>query len=706
MNTRSRFLVVPFVICLLSVPVLLLSQSASALFEQGLLKENAEGNLDQAIVIFNRIVEDKTADPAIRARAQLQVGICYEKLGRREARAAYQRVIDNYPQQQQEVALARERIGRLAAASRVDASRPSFRKINFPNSLNWDAQLSPDGKSVGLVDKRRLWIVPTSSNLGPGFSGTPRVLDTQGVEIDWPGFTWSADGRSIAFNGAKVEEGRQRIYVVPAVGGRPVEVFQNNRHARVVNYRMSLSPDGETLAFASLDEGVLHIYKKPVKGGSPVRVVDAPAREPVFSPDGKMIAYVESLDVGRGGGGLWVISADGSVPARIAEAGNASTPVWSPDGQMIAFVDYAAADRIRVVRLRRDGKAPNEEMTIACPQGFSGYRRLAGWTSDNVIWAVVETPIEFALYAQGVEGGKATFVARGGYPVQPRWSPDGKRIFHVNRLGSEGGGDPELGIAYVPAEGGDVTWIPLQSEVKIRLGAFGTGLHVSPDGRTIVFAGQRATAPTETMHIWKVAVEGGKPRQLTDAPAPSRDLYPCWSPDGRSIGFVRMSVPKQWTEVGEGNIYIVSAEGGEPRQITSASDRVFSTGPVMWSPDGRLLAFFSRDAGSVDGTLKIIPAEGGQARVVARVRTVFANKEMAWSPDSRRIAYNHLENKIGIVTLDDGSVVEIEPDLKDVKKIYHLDWSPDGKTLVFGGYAGGGPEIWTIENFLPPAGRK
>lgn len=108
MNTRSHCMVVLFLACLLGAPVLLLSQSASALFEQGLLKENAEGTPDEAIVIFSRIAEDKAVDPAIRARAQLHVGMCYEKLGRREARAAYQKVIDGYPQQHQEVALARE----------------------------------------------------------------------------------------------------------------------------------------------------------------------------------------------------------------------------------------------------------------------------------------------------------------------------------------------------------------------------------------------------------------------------------------------------------------------------------------------------------------------------------------------------------------------------------------------------------------------
>jgi Tol biopolymer transport system component len=238
------------------------------------------------------------------------------------------------------------------------------------------------------------------------------------------------------------------------------------------------------------------------------------------------------------------------------------------------------------------------------------------------------------------------------------------------------------------------------------LWAYGTGGGVSRDGRTIVFAGHKAQAPIETMHIWTLPVDGGTPRQLTDAPAPYRDWYPSWSPDGRNIAFVRMETPKDWTGAGEGSIYVIPAGGGEPRRISSESDGVFSTGPVLWSPDGKSLAFFSRDADSVDGTIKVIPAEGGLARAVAKAQKIFANKEMAWSPDGRRIAYNEPGNKIKIVALDDGKTVEIEPDLKDVKQIYNVDWSPDGKTLVFAGFTGADPEIWTISNFLPAAGRK
>ena len=59
-----------------------------------------------------------------------------------------------------------------------------------------------------------------------------------------------------------------------------------------------------------------------------------------------------------------------------------------------------------------------------------------------------------------------------------------------------------------------------------------------------------------------------------------------------------------------------------------------------------------------------------------------------------------LPSGIGIISLKDGSIVEIKTELGDTNT-YHLDWSPDGKKLVFGGYTGGGREFWLMEDFLP-----
>jgi Tol biopolymer transport system component len=147
-------------------------------------------------------------------------------------------------------------------------------------------------------------------------------------------------------------------------------------------------------------------------------------------------------------------------------------------------------------------------------------------------------------------------------------------------------------------------------------------------------------------------------------------------------------------------IYIVPAEGGVAKRLTSESDQVnFSS--IGWSPDGNWLAYFSRDykATEWDGKLKVVSVEMGESRVVSEVENFHVNIELAWSPDSTRIALNGKESSIAIVSLEGGNTVNIETDLVDVNT-YHLDWSPDGNTFAFCGYKGGDPELWLMEDFL------
>jgi Tol biopolymer transport system component len=380
---------------------------------------------------------------------------------------------------------------------------------------------------------------------------------------------------------------------------------------------------------------------------------------------------------------------------------------------MIAFVDHQDKyPKIHIIPLDKDGGASRQkEVSFDVPKGI-GYIELAGWTPDNKIGAVFYKKNEFALYTVSAEGGRATMISHGGYPVVPRFSPDGKRIYHFNHANEKSGAWHKNGISSVPVEGGKVTTLPLDSDEKMTVPAYGGGNRVSPDGRVIVFAGKSIGESGVRFHIWTLPVEGGTPKKFTESPSQCSDGYPCWSPDGKAVAFVRKRVPQNWDHsknyfeagnIGETNIYIVNSDGGKPQPLTTESDHVAPC-PIAWSPDGSMIAFFSSkfEDNFRKGALKVISPEGGEPRVIGEAQGIQVNKELAWSPDSKRIAFNGppYYKGIQIMSIEDGDIVDVKTGLVDTS-VYHLDWSPDGKKLVFAGYKGGGREFWLMEDFLP-----
>ncbi len=92
----------------------------------------------------------------------------------------------------------------------------------------------------------------------------------------------------------------------------------------------------------------------------------------------------------------------------------------------------------------------------------------------------------------------------------------------------------------------------------------------------------------------------------------------------------------------------------------------------------------------------------GKSRIIGRVRDPHPGMQFAWSPDSKRIAFDAPDAKvIKVISLEDGSIVNIETGLVDSNIGDRLDWSPDGERFVFVGGIGGHHEFWLMEDFLP-----
>lgn len=162
-------------------------------------------------------------------------------------------------------------------------------------------------------------------------------------------FSFSPDSKSIYIGyGGKihridVETGKDQIipfvaYVNADLGPLVYNTYRVTHDSLQVKYTRSAntSPDGKHLVFMALNK----LYVQNLPNGKPFQLVSQPEVsqfQPVYSPDGKWIAYVTWNDTS--GGQLWRVPASGGTPEQLTHiAGQYQRPAWSPDGKMIAVI--------------------------------------------------------------------------------------------------------------------------------------------------------------------------------------------------------------------------------------------------------------------------------------------------------------------------------------------------------------------------------
>lgn len=671
-------------------------------------KEEVEGDLQGAIDLYKKIIAKYGGNRAIAAKAQLQIGICYEKLGMKEAQTAYQQVIDNYPKQTDVVAAARQRLAGIKRSLAELKRQPRFRKIEIATKPQ-NGVLSPEGNKLAFISEGAVWVVPLHGKVDQDIAGEPvRLAEVPGVWDVGSLLAWSADGKWIAVNGKADDE--DAVYVIPAAGGDARVVRMPDRGGHAWGRRLSLSPDGKKVAISALELGIREdvpeshnrrIYTIPTAGGEPKQVSSSWARLPSFSPDGQFIAYVgyrkrddwgENTERNPYDGDLWVVPSVGGRPVKLATVdGRLRGPVWSPDGKYIAIHHEPGktngSKEIWVYPLSPDASSASKPIKISLPR--ASLNMLAGWTPDGELGVFINSEQHNAIYTVPASGGKAVQITPGGqWPYYPRWSPDGERIYFRALFGEEE--KVTVVIVYVPAAGGETVEVPLRSERRLVSTVPGGGHNVSPDGEMIVVnAYQEPYDPNEGVDLWTIPVEGGRPTRLTNDG--SREAYPCWSPDGQWVAFTDRHEKSE--EEGFWAIYIVPAEGGEIRQVTSEEDSV-GGGAIAFSPDGESIAFFS------GGAIKTVPVEGGQPEVLVAEVKSRSHSQLAYSPDGSKIAHN-AGGKIWINQLDGGVPEELRTGLPKDVRLSEFGWSPDGEKIAFFASIGGEAEFWLISDFLP-----
>jgi len=698
MRNRRKTLLTLFltILCLIFMFGNLPSQeSAAEHFEKAFYYEDVQGDLQKAIELYKQILKQFPENREIAAKAQLHVGLCYEKLGLKEAQKAFQKVVDDFPDQTEAVKSAKERIARLSKVLEPVPSKPKFKKIQIPVKLARGAQLSPDGKKLtfsSTMYEGSIWIVPVPGKVGPDIAGKPEKLIGEDKVWAW-GHVWSADGKWIAYNYMKNDKEKgifvDEVHVISSSGGEPKKIaLPVNRGGsyHLFQYSLSLSPDGKVLAYASKEEGKSdkpkesYIYTIPVNGGVAKCLTDGRTWVPAFSPDGKKIAYMKAYSPEEGPwlSDIWVIPADGGTPVKVSDlGGRARGPIWSPDGKWIAFLRDPKPDEeckeIWLVPVSETGRpsAPPKRIELLLEASFN----LAGWTCDNKIGLLMLNPVHQAIYTIPSSGGKATQVTpAGGLAFSPSWKPDGKRIyFSYNQ-----------NLSSVPAEGGEVSTIPISGMEGLYY------VYVSPDGKKVLFPGIKKGVTG--IHIWTVPIEGGEPTQVIRSPF--QDAFPCWSPDGKTISFWRQERTPDGNSI-KTSLCLIPAEGGDVRVLVSDPDKLKARPRSMcWSPDSKSIVYYCDE----DGKIKTIPLDNGEPQVLAELQKGIQGAQIYFSPCGKKILYT-AKRKIWNISLDGGEPVEVKTGLDTL--LFNLAWSPDGEKIAFTIRKGGEIELWVMENFLP-----
>jgi tricorn protease len=429
----------------------------------------------------------------------------------------------------------------------------------------------------------------------------------------------SPDGRLVAFSYLG------DIWVVETIGGiaRPVTLHEAHDFAPL------FSPDGRQIAFSSNRNGNYDVFVVPVEGGKPKRLTFDSATDLAncWSPDGRNVLFASSRGISYPPSfDLYVVPSEGGRVKRVG-VGEGKEGVYSPQGDRLAYV-----------------RGPG-----------TWYRKGYRGSSNDDIWI---------SDADGTHNRRLTSFV--GQDTSPMWSADGKFVYYV----SEYFGNP----ANVVRQSADGQTPPQQvtfhKEDAVRRA------RISHNGEWIVYE----CGPD----IWVVSTDGGTPRKLAiEVHADDKVNTERVASFTRGASEFALSPDeKQVAFVVHGEVFVMPATGGKAKRLTEIA--AFHHG-LAWSPDGKKLVFASDRGGHED--LYLLQSAEGEPTDLCRAqkyRTIQLTNDPeaeigpSFSPDGNKVSF-----------LRAGRLWTVNPDgtdariLADDVDIFDYDWSPDSKWVVY-----------------------
>jgi Tol biopolymer transport system component len=460
---------------------------------------------------------------------------------------------------------------------------------------------------------------------------------------------------------------------------------------------IALSPDGMSLVVRdNLQNGQLWLKRR-----NELHAVRIPGTEgatyPSFSPDGQWVAFIDNNQLKKvrpGEGGVTVLTDSVSAPfGGVVWLDNGSLLYVGPEIHELSRINAAGGQRTRVLLdSAMAGSGIGNVAVLPRGRGVLFTLCISGCVTMRVYALDLRTGkphviLDDAVAASYLPTGQLLYVRRDGTAMA---AP-----FDLSQLRLTGPGLPVLDNVRVGRAGtssGILAWSPTGTLVYAQ----GTGAGVefelvrltregvptaidsswhggfnsfsqSPDGRRVAVGVGFANG---ALGIWIKQLDRGPFSRLTFS---GQDRRPAWSPDGRTVAFIRDSLAGS-------SVYQRVTDGSRPDRPLARLDRRVQE--VAWSPDGRWLLLRTDDGARGAGDIVGLRTSG-DTTPVPLVASSFTELHPAVSPDGRWLAYT--SNESGI------NEVYVRPFPSTSGGRWQVSngggmeprWSPDGRELYF-----------------------